>query len=187
MYILIITINTFRCDLGDRLNGTAPKLDSALADASKLMRGIDGDRINRVMEGAEKFTTMLGANSESVDKALKDAPEITRKVSQSADRLDLVLKEAQKLLGDGDTKGVIQEIATMARSIRSLADNLDKRTAEMASGINRFTGPGLRDLEALTSDARKTINDVGRAVRNLERNPSQLITGGRSGIPEYGR
>ena len=43
----------------------------------------------------------------------------------------------------------------------------------------------MREVEALASDARKAVNDIGRTVRNLERNPSQLITGGRSNIPEY--
>lgn len=171
--------------LAKRLNDSAPKLDEALADASKLLRAIDADKVNRTLDGAEKFASALGANAKGVDQALKDVADITRKVSQSADRLDSVMKGAENLLGSGDTKGVMAEITETARSIRRLADNLDKRTAEITSGINRFTGPGLRDLEALTADARKAINDVGRAVRNLERNPQQLITGGRSSVPEF--
>jgi len=171
--------------LAKRLNESAPKLDAALADASKLLRAIDTDKVNKTLDGAEKFASALGANAKGIDQALKDVADITRKVSQSADRLDSVMKGAENLLGSGDTKGVMAEITETARSIRRLADNLDKRTAEITVGINRFTGPGLRDLEALTADARKAVNDVGRAVRNLERNPQQFITGGRSTVPEY--
>jgi phospholipid/cholesterol/gamma-HCH transport system substrate-binding protein len=171
--------------LARRLNDTAPKLDSTLADVGSLFRTIDAEKLNRTLDGAEKFASALGANSKSIDQALKDVADITRKVSQSADRLDSVLKGAESLLGSGETSGVITEFAETARSIRKLADNLDKRTADIAGGINRFTGSGMRDLEALTSDARKAVNDIGRAVRSLERNPQQLITGGRSRLPEY--
>ena len=69
--------------------------------------------------------------------------------------------------------------------IRKLADNLDGRTKEITSGINRFTGPGFREYEALAADGRRTLNDLNRAVRSLERNPSQLIFGGKPTIPEY--
>ena len=171
--------------LTKRLNDAAPKLDSALADVSRTLKAIDTDRLNRTFEGAEKFATALGNRAKDIDQAMVDAADIARKVNQSADRLDAVMKAAEAFLVDGEGKSVMAEIGKTAQAIRTLAGNLDKRTAEITSGINRFTGPGMRELEALTSDARKAVNDVGRAVRNLERNPQQLITGGRSGIPEY--
>jgi phospholipid/cholesterol/gamma-HCH transport system substrate-binding protein len=78
------------------------------------------------------------------------------------------------------------EVREAARSIRVLADNLDKRTADITSGINRFTGSGLREVESLTTEGRRTLTDIGRAVRSLEKNPQQLIFGGGKGnIPEY--
>ena len=169
------------------LKETAPKLDSALSDVSAFVRAIDTARLNRTLEGAEKFASALGNRSDDIDRALKDAAEITRKVSQSADRLDSVLKGAEAFLSDGQGNSVMAEIGETAKAIRTLANNLDKRTAEITAGISRFAGPGLRDLEALTGEARKAVNDVGRAVRSFERNPSQLITGGRSTIPDYRR
>ena len=171
--------------LTKRLNESAPKLDTALADLSRTLKAIDTERLNRTFEGAEKFASALGARAKEIDQAILDASDITRKVNQSADRLDAVMKAAEAFLVDGQGKSVMAEIGQTAKAIRTLAGNLDKRTAEITVGINRFTGPGMRELEALTSDARKAVNDVGRAVRNLERNPQQLITGGRSGIPEY--
>jgi len=168
-----------------RLNESAPKLDTALAEVSRLVGSVDAARLNRMMEGAEKFSNALGARAGDIETALKEAAEITRKVNQSADRLDSVMKATEEFLTDKQGRSVMAEIAETAKSIRVLANNLDKRTGEITAGINRFTGPGLRELEALTSDARKAVNDVGRAVRTIERNPQQLITGGRSSIPEY--
>jgi phospholipid/cholesterol/gamma-HCH transport system substrate-binding protein len=73
----------------------------------------------------------------------------------------------------------------MARSIRRLADNLDKRTQEITAGINRVTGPAVRQYEALAEDGRKTLNDIGRTLRSLEKNPQQLLFGSKPTIPEY--
>ena len=175
--------------LSKRLNETAPKLDAALADASRVFKALDTDKLNKSVESVERFASKLGDNAPQVDQIMRDASDITRKVSGAADRLDGVLKAAQDFLGDGTTQGqarsVVAEIGETARSFRTLAINLDKRTAELTASIKRFTGPGMREVEALASDARKAVNDIGRTVRNLERNPSQLITGGRSNIPEY--
>ena len=77
------------------------------------------------------------------------------------------------------------DVADAARSIRTLADNLDKRTADMTTGINRFTGPGLRDLESLTGEARRSLNEVNRSLRSLQLNPQQFLLGAKPALPEY--
>lgn len=185
-------IDTFLSEasgLTKKLNESAPKLDSMLSDASRVMKALDTDKINKSIDNIDRFAAKLGENSGQVDQIMRDAAEITRKASAAADRLDGVLRAAQDFLGDGTAQGqaktVMAEIAETARSFRTLAANLDRRTAEITTSIKRFTGPGMREVEALATDARKAVNDIGRTVRNLERNPSQLITGGRSNIPEY--
>ncbi|MCA0424724.1 MAG: MlaD family protein [Proteobacteria bacterium] len=182
----IDTLLADAASLAKRLNDSAPKLDTALVDVSRTFKAIDADRLNRVISETEKFTSALGNHAGDVDKTLQNAAELTAKLNKAADSIQSVMKAAEAFLTDGQGKSVMVEIGETAKSIRILAGNLDRRTAEITAGVNRFTGPGLRELEALTSDARKTVNEVGRAVRNLERNPQQFITGGRSNIPEYG-
>ena len=87
--------------------------------------------------------------------------------------------------GEIRCKGAFDEVREAARSIRTLADNLDKRTAAIASGLTRFTNSGLREYEALATEGRRAVNDVGRTVRSLEKNPQQLIFGGKPNLPEY--
>jgi phospholipid/cholesterol/gamma-HCH transport system substrate-binding protein len=123
-----------------------------------------------------------------VERTIKEARSITEKLNKSADRVDDVLKAAQGFLGSatGEAgKGAFDEVKEAARSIRVLADNLDKRTAALAAGLTRFTNTGLREYEALATEGRRAVNDVGRTVRNLEKNPQQLIFGGKPNLPEY--
>lgn len=175
--------------LAKRLNETAPKLDQTLTDISKVANAVDPTKIGRTIDNADKFAQALGNSSKDVEKAIAEARQITEKLNKSADRVDGVLKAAESFLGSGaggaDFKSTFAEVAEAARSIRKLADNLDKRTEEITAGINRFTGPGLREVETFAADGRRTLNDISRAVKSLEKNPQQLIFGGRPSIPEY--
>lgn len=174
--------------LAKSLNGSAAKLDAALDEVTKLARAVDSDKLNRALDGAQKFADVLGSNAQAMDDVFREISRIAGTVGKAADRLDNVLTGAEKFLGggqDGQVSGLMNEVAEAAKAIRLLANNLDKRTAEMTAGINRFTGPGLRDIEALAAESRKAVSDLSRAVRSLERNPQQLLFGGRSNIPEY--
>jgi phospholipid/cholesterol/gamma-HCH transport system substrate-binding protein len=176
--------------LARQLQGSAGKLDTALEEVGRLARAIDPAKINNTLAGAEKFANVLGKNAEDVDRAIRDITAKAGTITRAIDRLDNVMAGAEGFFGggqDGATAGLIKELTDAAKSIQTLAGNLDVRTRELSSGLSRFTGPGLRDFEALAADSRKAVNDLSRAVRALERNPSQLLFGGQSNIPEYRR
>ncbi len=173
-----------------RLNDSTLKLDIALASITELAAAFDAKRLNNSIEGIAKFSDTLSNRSLDVDATIRDAASITSKLNLSVDKIDGVLTAAQSFLGveggaNGLTKNMFAEITETAKAFRILAQNIDKRAVEITASINKLSGPGLRDLEALTSDTRKAVNDVGRAVRNLDRNPSQLLFGGKSPVPEY--
>jgi len=88
-------------------------------------------------------------------------------------------------MGSPDTKGPLAEVGDAAKSLRQLADDLNVRTKDIAAGLTRFTGSGLREYEALAIDGRKTLSDVDRVVRGFEKNPSQLIFGAKPALPEF--
>lgn len=176
--------------LAKQLQSSAGKLDTALDEVGRLAKAIDPERINRTFDGAEKFASALGRTAPDVERAIKEITGVADTVTRAVGRLDNVMAGAEGFFGggqDGATSGLINELTEAARSIRALAGNLDQRTKELSAGLQRFTGPGLRDFEALAADSRKAVNDLGRAVRALERNPSQLLFGGQSNIPEYRR
>jgi phospholipid/cholesterol/gamma-HCH transport system substrate-binding protein len=171
-----------------RLNETAPKLDAALGDIRTLTQAFDAVRVGRSVENLDRFTQALGRSGDDVEKTLAEARSLAEKLNRSADRVDGVLKAAEAFLGSAageEGRSTFEEIREAARSIRELADNLDRRTSEITTGVTRFTGSGLREVEAFATEGRRTLNEIGRAVKSLERNPQQLLFGGRPSIPEY--
>ncbi|MGO4705764.1 MlaD family protein [Microvirga sp. 2MCAF38] len=170
------------------LNETAPKLDSAVTQLGTLTKSVDPDKIGRTVDNIDTFSQTLSKRSPDVDQVIANARSLTDKLNHSADRVDAVLESAQKFLGSASGeagKSAFDEIKAAAVSIRELADNLDKRSTTVLTGVNRFTESGLREYEALAVDARRTLNDISRAVRSLERNPQQIIFGGKPSIPEF--
>lgn len=177
--------------LVDRLNETAPKLDSAVAEIAAITKAVDPAKIGRTVDNVDTFTQTLSRRSPDIDKAIQEARSITEKLNRSADKIDAVLAGAEKFLGSASGeagKGAFDEIRAAAVAVRDLANDLNSRTEGIQGilgGVNRFTESGLREYEALAVEGRKTLGDISRAVRSIERNPQQFLFGGRSNLPEY--
>lgn len=157
-------------------------LNRTLTNADRVIAALDSDRINRAMANIDRFTQSLGDNSANVDQLLKNAAEVSAKLNGMADRLDAMLKSFQ---GEGGTS-VMQEFAATARSVRTLAERLDTRTAQLTTSISGFTDRTIRDIQSLSADGRRTLSELERTLRSLERNPQRFIFGG-SGVPEFNR
>ena len=124
------------------------------------------------------FVETLDRNSGNIDAIMKDTRELTARLNGASSKLD-------GFMGAPGGPGLFDEVADAARSMRKLADNLDVRTKEIAGGIKQFTGPGLRQYEALAAEGRRTLEEINRAVKSLERNPQQLIFGAKPQVPEH--
>ena len=64
---------------------------------------------------------------------------VTASLAKNSQRLDAVMAGLETLTGSGDKKGDLGEAAA---SIRKLADNLDKRTDEISTGLLHFSNSG---------------------------------------------
>ncbi len=182
---------TDAASLIDSLNQTAPKLDSAVTEIANLTKAVDPNKVRSTVDNVQNFTDTLNRRSPDIDKAIQEARSLTEKLNQSADKIDNVLAGAEKFLGSASGeagKGAFDEIRAAAVSVRELADDLNQRTTGIEgvlSGVGRFTESGLREYEALAVEGRKTLGDISRAVRSIERNPQQFIFGGQPNLPQY--
>ncbi|MBS7698020.1 MULTISPECIES: MlaD family protein [unclassified Chelatococcus] len=174
-------INQLLSSAGD----TAKSLSSLSTSLDAAIKAVDTKKIADIVNNVDRFTAALGNNSGDVQTILRNVNSLTAKLDRAADQVEGVLKSAQGLLSSPDGKGAFDQVAEAARAIRTLAINLDARTAEITAGIKRFTGPGLGNVEALTSDARRTLNDLNRTLQSVQRNPQQFIFGAKPNLPAY--
>jgi len=159
---------------------------SPLASGSPPTLKVDAAGAQDVTQAAREAMRridQLVADNEAVLKAsLKNIEAFSQTLAGNSQRIDHILVGAESLLGSGtDQPG---DIAQAARAIKSAAENLDARTAEISTGLQRFSTNGLREWERLAIDGRRTLAEVDKMVKNIDRNPSRLIFGGSNAAEE---
>lgn len=138
-----------------------------------------------------RVDTLIADNEKNLHEAIANLDTFSAALARNSDRIDSVLAGIETLTGGKDGKGgeigdAARSFTEAAQSLKTLSDNLDKRTADISSGINRLSGTGTREIEALSSDARRTLGELERTIRNLDRNPSRVLFGGENrSVPEY--
>src|SRR5574337_1227082 len=171
--------------LAARLNDASKGLSAALADADAVLKSLDAQKIGGIVDSVSNVAATVQQNRGNIDQALKNAADMMAKLNGSADKVDGLLTSAQSFLGSPGTKSAMGQIGDAAQSVKKLADNLDARVKEISVGLNRFSNSGLREYEGLAIQGRRVLDDIDRVVRSFERNPTQLIWGNKSSLPEY--
>lgn len=164
------------------------KLGAFSEGVTETMRSVDRDNIVSVIERSEKFTATLEGAATDVSKTLKNVASVSEKLNRAADQVDGVLKGAQSFLNTAagqNGRSAFDDVADAAKSIRALADSLDKRSAEITAEIARFTGSALQSIENLTTDGGRRLKGFSRTLREVDRNPQGLIFGSKPQIPQY--
>lgn len=157
-------------------------LESAQRIGEKL--GNLSDKANKLIDDNQEAINRTVSNIQSMTGSLADKYDgvgpLLLSLNHAASKLDNVLASVGP-----DAGKTITDIGEAARSVRKLADDVDSRMKEIMANVTRFTGSGLRQYEALAVDGRRTLDDISRAVRSLEKNPSQIIFGAKPTLPEY--
>jgi phospholipid/cholesterol/gamma-HCH transport system substrate-binding protein len=139
-----------------------------------------------VGSAVDRLNEVIADNREPLKETMASLNKFSAALAENSDRVSRIMEGLDKLANGPDTQGAITDIRNAAQQIRTLAENLDKRTAELSAGLGKFTGPGLREIEAFAAEGRRTLAGIDRAVRNFDRNPQRLIFGGSGGsVPEY--
>jgi phospholipid/cholesterol/gamma-HCH transport system substrate-binding protein len=129
--------------------------------------GATQDVTQAARDALRKVQDFIEENQKAFHSALENIDRFSGALARNSDRIDRIAAGLENLTGGPD--GTSGELNAAARSIRTLADNLDKRTAEISVGINRLTSTGTR-----------TLNTIDRAAKNFDANPSRIIWGGGS-------
>jgi phospholipid/cholesterol/gamma-HCH transport system substrate-binding protein len=129
-------------------------------------------------EAMRRIDSLVSDNEAVLKGALKNIEILSQTLAVNSQRIEHILAGAEGLVGGGaDQPG---DIAQAARAIKTAAEHLDARTADIATGLARFSNSGLREWERLAIDGRRTLAEVDKMVKNIDRNPSRLIFGGSS-------
>jgi len=146
------------------------RLDKLIAENQKAL--------HEAIENINKFSAALANSTDKIDSTLTNVDKFSGVLATNAQRFDHIAQGLEDLTGGKDGKG--GEINETVRSVHSLVTNVDKRTAEIATGVNRMTSAGTKQIDVMSASFQRTLSTADRVLNNLDKNPSRLIWGGSS-------
>jgi len=181
------------------LSSFSTQANETLQRVDRLVAGVDPDQvsdavrnfqqaseaINKASAQIAEVTDTVSDRTEDIDQFITDAKELASRLNAASVRVDGVLAKLDGMLGSGEGQDLFAEASSTLKSFRQVADTLNARLGPITEGLSRFSGQGLRDVEALVGDARRAISRIESAVSDLERNPQRIITGGDGTIRRY--
>ena len=197
----------------ERFNAFSGDLNTALEDVKGLIAAVDTEKVGRVVDNVDSFTTRLAGRSDDVDSIIdnaksasenvesftkniaakqEDIDQIVADAREFANRLNAVSVRIESVLGkvegliEGEGEGFVAEATAAAKSIRKAADAFASRADTISRGLERFSTRGVREFEAIMSQGQRTLSTIERTFNELERQPNRVLFGG-SNRPTYRR
>lgn len=180
-------------NIGGRIDTSFDRVDSLLdaVDAETISEAVDGfadaGRSARTITGdIEQVTAELRGRGEDIDVIFANVTEISERLNAASVRVDGVLEKLDGFLGEGDgSQNLIAEATETLRAFRDVAGNLNARLDSIGGGLERFSNSGLREVEALVSETRRSIARIEQAITSIEDNPQRLIFGGEGSVRRF--
>lgn len=177
---------------GARVNSTLDQLDDVLSAVPADSVATAVDNIAEASQAARDaandvagFTDTLEARQADIDRTITNVAEMAERLNAASVRVDGVLAKLDGFLGEGDAGDLLSDASETLASFRQVADTLNSRLDGITSGLERFSGRGLRDVEALVSETRRSISRIESAISAIERDPQRLLFGGEGDVKRF--
>lgn len=181
------------------INGFAQQGSSTLTKVDGILDSVNPETVRTSLGNIEsasrdaksaasdvaKVTEKLRNRSGDIDRMIGDATEFAHRLSSASVRIEGILLKVDQLLGSNQTVGMMAEASETLKAFHQVADTLNAHLGTILSGLQQFTGPGLRDVESFVRDGRRSITRIEQAITDLERNPQRILTGGEGTVREY--
>ncbi|WP_429815607.1 MlaD family protein [Ensifer sp. B1-9] len=184
------TVETYD-QFGKNAQKTLARVDTLVASVDKNKVELVVDDITaatadarRTVANISQFASKITARQEDIDRTITDVTELASKLNASANRVDSILVKVDGFLGDADAPSLSAEARTTLESFRKVADNLNAQIGPIAENLRRFSGSGLRDVEALVTDTRRTVQSLENTISTFDKNPQRLLFGGET-VKQY--
>ncbi|KQY26768.1 MlaD family protein [Rhizobium sp. Root482] len=149
-----------------KVGGIVNDVSAASADARKAVASISS------------FAESINGRRTDIDQAITDATQMANKLNAASSRVDGILVKLDGFLGDADAPSLSADARATLASFRRVADNLNAQIGPIAENLKRFSGSGLRDIEALVGETRRAVKTLDTTISTLDKDPQRLLFGG---------
>jgi phospholipid/cholesterol/gamma-HCH transport system substrate-binding protein len=179
-------------DFARSTQGTLAKVDGVLdavnpQDVRAALANIQkaSENANKAAADIAQITDKFADRADDIDQTIKDAQQLAQRLNAASVRVDGILVKVDNLLGSDQANGVMADARATLNSFKQVADTLNARLGTITDNLARFSGQGLKNMDALVQDSRRSINRIEEAVTDLSRNPQKILSGGSGEVREY--
>jgi phospholipid/cholesterol/gamma-HCH transport system substrate-binding protein len=184
------TVSTYKT-FGEKATVSLDKVDKLLAavDPDKVKGSIDDIRA-AVSDARSAINTFKGVSDDinkrrdDIDKTISNISEMSAKLNKASSRVDGVLAKVDSFLGTGDSASLFADARDTLKSFKQVADTLNSRIGPIADNLTRFSGSGLKNIDALVDDTRRAVQTLNQAIMRLDNDPQRLLFGGQE-VKQY--
>ncbi|APO75011.1 ABC transporter substrate-binding protein [Rhizobium etli 8C-3] len=178
------TATTFN-DFGKKAQTTLDRVDTLVAqiDPAKVKGSVDdiaqATKDARVaVASIRDVANTVSARQKDIDQTIQDVSQMANKLNSASTRVDGILIKLDALFATDNSQSLFTEARATLESFKKMADNLNARIGPIADNLQRFSSGGLRDVQSLVEDTRRTMQNLNSAISNFDQNPQRLIFGG---------
>ena len=186
-------------DLVASANDFTQRAQQSLTKVDGILDAVDPDRVRTVVANIEqasrganevvaditRVTQKVSARTDDIDRIITDAAQLAERLNAASVRVDGILVKVDNLLGSDQADGLVADARATLQGFRQVADTLNAKLGVITDGLARFSGQGLRDVEALVQDSRRSITRIEEAISALERNPQRILSGGDGTVRQF--
>lgn len=158
-------------------------VNRTVENIGEVAAAVDSEQVRSSVENLSRFAEALGGGSEQVSQIIAEAQQVSSRLISVAERADNVLGALDSLVGQ-EGEGVLTDARNAIASIRDAATSIQVQTSAIGEDVSRFSGRGLREVEALVRDGRGAVKRLESIIGQIESSPRDFIFGG-SNVPEY--
>ena len=179
----IDTLVTRLSTIASDVSGFSARLPTMGEKVDTLLAAVDAEKITQSVDSVHQFATALGENSDDIDAIIANVRAVSERFDGLTAKAESLIAKLDTMAG-GENGGIIEEASKTLTAIREAAESFEKQAQVIGSGVDRFSGQGLRDLQEFVNEGRRTVSRLNRVISNLGDDPSQILFGGK-GVPEY--
>lgn len=160
------------------------RANSVLSELEGFTKDVRGP-LTETVKNTNDFSKTLSQNKENVQRIINNTSDMMTRLNTASQKVDKIMASLDTMLSPDNQNSVVVQAQNTLTSIQHAADTLNNHIAPIASNLERFSGQGLRNIEALVNDSRRSVDRIERAITDLEKNPQRLIYGGPGSVPQY--
>ena len=139
--------------------------------------------IRAAVKNAELFSETLAAKREDVATIISDVKSLSSRLKATAEKIDGAVDQVAGFFG-GEGNSVLEDAKAAARSLKAMADNLEKSLGNGPQEVISMAKSTLKEFELFAKDGRRAAQSLDRVLEKMDQNPQSFIFGG-SQVPEY--